>query len=157
MESKNIGLILSFVGGIVSFGLYFLIPFIFLDYVEYPNLYKIASFIGLILQIMCIIGGIIIIIGAFISIAKEEIGWKVILIGGLIGGVNILSIIGAIMLRTTEAKVEIDDEKFPRYIASQNEELNKIDEKQFIDWRDKKQKEMDLGNSSNQNADFEIS
>ncbi len=93
------GIILSFIGGLLSiffFGMLLL--------VLYPEFQILGSLFVSIFKTFMIIGGIITIIGAFISLFTNtpdsiRIVWITILIGGLVGGGNILSILGAMQFR----------------------------------------------------------
>ncbi|MFX1375610.1 MAG: hypothetical protein ACFFA0_07345 [Promethearchaeota archaeon] len=108
--SKIGGIILSISGGIISLlvGIFILVLF--------PE-FKILGIFAVIFQIFLIIGGILTLIGDFISIrAKTEkdnnLAWKIILAGAMIGGVNILSFAGAVALKNEhfETIYEEDDD-----------------------------------------------
>lgn len=62
-----------------------------------PQAYNSMMLFTTIVQWMCIIGGIIILVGVAISIGNAGIGWKVILAGAIVGGGNVLAIVAAIV------------------------------------------------------------
>ncbi|MFW9771419.1 MAG: hypothetical protein ACFFBY_08525 [Promethearchaeota archaeon] len=97
--SKAAGIALSIIGGIIS-----IVLFGFLLLVIYPEFLIFGSLFILIFQTVVIIGGIISILGGIISIfAKTQksisFAWITILIGAILGGGNILSIIGAVQIK----------------------------------------------------------
>jgi hypothetical protein len=97
--TKAGGIILSFIGGLLSIFLFgFMLMFIF------PELQILGSVFIMIFRTIMIIGGVITLIGAFISLFTNtpdglSIVWKIVLIGAIIGGGNIPAIIGAMQFR----------------------------------------------------------
>lgn len=83
------GIILSIIGGLSSILLGFLIPDIL------PGVTSLMGEFVIILQEITIAGGIITLIGVIIVISNPKTGGIIILIGGLVAGLNFLTIIGA--------------------------------------------------------------
>lgn len=100
--SKAGGIALSIIGGLIS-----IVVFGMLLIVIYPEFQIFGSLFLIIFQTIVIIGGIISILGACISIFAKtqkilQFAWITVLIGAILGGGNILSIAGAIMIRKTK-------------------------------------------------------
>ena len=83
------GIIISLIGGALSILLGFGLPFI------YPNITSSMTVITSILQITMIIGGIVSIFGALFVFYKPRLGSTFVAVGGLISGLNIVTIVGA--------------------------------------------------------------
>jgi len=83
------GFIISLIGGLSSIALGFGIPFV------YPELVYYIEDAMLILQTIMIIGGVVSIIGAILIFSKPKLGGAIVLVGGFIAGINIITIIGA--------------------------------------------------------------
>ena len=82
------GFIISLIGGLTSIALGFGIPFV------YPELvYYMEDFI-IILQSIIIYGGIVSIVGSIIVFFKPKLGGTIILVGGFIAGINIITFLG---------------------------------------------------------------
>lgn len=94
MISKAGGMILAIIGGLIS-----LVVLGFLLLVIYPEILILGEVFANTFKLICIIGGIVTLVGVLISAIKPEVGWIVILIGAILGGGNILSIVGAIMIK----------------------------------------------------------
>jgi len=93
------GIILSFIGGLLSIFFYGMMLLVI-----YPEFQILGSLFVSIFKTIMIIGGIITIVGAFMSLFTNtpdsiRIAWKIILFGGIVGGGNILSILGAMQFR----------------------------------------------------------
>ncbi|MBY8992096.1 MAG: hypothetical protein KGD58_15230 [Candidatus Lokiarchaeota archaeon] len=93
------GIILGLIGGFVSIFL-----FGFMLMIIYPEFEILGSVFILTFRIIMTIGGIITLVGVFISLFTKtpdsiRIAWIIILIGGLVGGGNILSILGAMQFK----------------------------------------------------------
>ena len=83
------GLIASLIGGLASILIGFSIPFV------YPEIeYYMEDFI-IILQTIIIIGGIVNIIGSLVVFFKPKLGVIIIFIGGIVAGINIITLFGA--------------------------------------------------------------
>jgi hypothetical protein len=82
------GFALSLLGGIISLFLGFVIPWI------YPEFYIFGELFVISFQIILIIGGIITILGAILYAANVYSARVLILIGSIVGGINIISIFG---------------------------------------------------------------
>ena len=95
--SKVSGVILSLIGGIISL----LIGLFIFDL--YPQFLFFGELFVLIFQIILILGGIISLSGALLSFIRPKLAWIIILIGGLLGGGNILTIIGAGQIKKVES------------------------------------------------------
>jgi hypothetical protein len=99
LMSRAGGIILSFIGGLLSIFLFgFALMFI------YPEFQILGSLFISVFQTIMITGGIITLVGTFMSLFTNtpdsiRIAWIIILIGGLVGGGNILSILGAMQFR----------------------------------------------------------
>jgi len=90
--SKEIGFAFSLAGGIISFILGLFLPTLFsIFYVFGPLFVRI-------LQMMMIIGGVITIEGAILFWVKPSISGKLVLIGAIMSGVNIISLVGGIKI-----------------------------------------------------------
>ena len=97
--SKIGGIILSILGGTLS-----IVVFGVLLVALYPDLLILVRVFVTIFQAFMIMGGVLTLLGAFISIlAKDEVnkklGYIIIEIGAITGGINIISILGATQLR----------------------------------------------------------
>ncbi len=90
---KGTALFACTLGGIIS-----ILLGLFLSMI-YPEVIVFLGIFGTILQICMIIGGFITFIGVVIMLFNPELGKSIIIIGGLLGGVNILTIIGAAAIR----------------------------------------------------------
>ena len=113
--SKEGGIALSIFGGILS-----ITVFGILILVLYPEFLIFGRLFVTIFQVVMIIGGVITLIGAFISIfAKTEdnkkLAWITVLIGAILGGGNIISIFGAMQLKKGSLKA-----------LSEKDDINKI-------------------------------
>ena len=96
--SNRIGFALSLAGGISSFLLGLFLP-IFIS-----QIFLFGALFATILQMIIIIGAVITIEGAIIFWVKPSISGKIIIVGALIAGLNIISLIGGIKLKS--AKIE---------------------------------------------------
>jgi len=83
------GIIISLIGGSISILLGFAVPFI------YPELANSMGALFLILQLAMIIGGIVSIIGAIVVFFKPRLGSSIIATGGILAGMNIITVAGA--------------------------------------------------------------
>ena len=91
--SRIAGVILSLIGGSISLFLgLFLIDL-------YPEFLFFGEAFVLIFQICVILGGLISFAGVLLSYIHPKLAWIIILIGSLLGGGNILTIIGAIQIK----------------------------------------------------------
>ena len=96
--SKLGGIILGLIGGLINIFLGVMLKVIF------PEFEILGDIFIIVFQTIMIIGGIITLAGVFISLFTKtpnsiRIAWIIILIGGLVGGVNILSILGAMQFK----------------------------------------------------------
>ncbi len=82
------GFWLSILGGVISLILGFTIPWI------YPEFYIFGEIFVLSFQIMLISGGLIIILGAILYAINTHSSRVLILIGSIVGGINIISLWG---------------------------------------------------------------
>jgi len=83
------GFIISLIGGLTSIALGFGIPFV------YPEMvYYMEDFI-MILQSIMIYGGIVSIVGSLLVLYKPKLGGTIVMAGGFIAGINIITILGA--------------------------------------------------------------
>ena len=83
------GFIVSLIGGLSSIALGFGIPFL------YPEMvYYMEDFI-MILQSIMIYGGIVSIFGSLLVFYKPKLGGTIVMVGGFIAGINIITILGA--------------------------------------------------------------
>jgi hypothetical protein len=89
---EKLGFLLSLAGGISSFILGLLLPILF------PILYIIGPLLVRILRMIMIIGGIITIEGAILFWVKPSISGKLVVIGAIMSGVNVLSLVGGIRI-----------------------------------------------------------
>lgn len=85
---NNTGFGLSILGGFISLILGFIIPWI------YPEFYLFGEIFVLSFQIILSIGGIITILGAILYTTNARSSRVLILIGSLVGGLNIISLLG---------------------------------------------------------------
>lgn len=113
--SKAGGIVLSIIGGILS-----IVLFGMLLQILYPEFLILGRIFITIFQSVMILGGVITLIGALISIfAKTEnfkkLAWITVLIGAIIGGGNIIAIFGAVQLKKESSKT-----------ISEKKEINKI-------------------------------
>jgi len=91
--SRIAGVILSLIGGSISLFLgLFLIDL-------YPVILFFGELFALTFQICLILGGLISFAGVLLSYIRLKIAWIIILFGSLLGGGNILTIIGAIQIK----------------------------------------------------------
>ena len=86
--SKEIGFAFSLAGGIMSFILGLYLPIWFFV------LYIIGPLFVTILQMIIIIGGVITIEGAILFWVKPSISGKLVLVGAILEGVNLISLYG---------------------------------------------------------------
>ena len=94
--SNRIGFALSLAGGISSFLLGLFLPIFF------SQIFLFGALFVTILQMIIIIGAVITIEGAIIFWVKPSISGKIIIVGALIAGLNIISLIGGIKLKSAE-------------------------------------------------------
>ena len=94
--SNRIGFALSLAGGISSFLLGLFLPIFF------SQIFLFGALFVTILQMIIIIGAVITIEGAIIFWVKPSISRKIIIVGALIAGLNIISLIGGIKLKSAE-------------------------------------------------------
>jgi hypothetical protein len=92
------GIILGLIGGLISIFLGSMLKVLF------PEFEILGDLFILVFQTIMIIGGIITLVGVFISLFTKtpnsiRMVWIIILVGGLLGGGNILSILGAMQFR----------------------------------------------------------
>lgn len=134
--SRVAGVILSLIGGLISLFLgLFLIDL-------YPEFLIIGELFVLTFQICMILGGLISFAGVLLSYIHLNLAWIIIFIGSLLGGVNILTAIGAILIKNVAEKVKgnsifiqsskKDKKKISRKIPSIDLLINKM-ELSFID------------------------
>ncbi|HUX98419.1 MAG TPA: hypothetical protein VMV49_02580 [Candidatus Deferrimicrobium sp.] len=91
--SKQTGMTLGIIGGVLSIILGIAFPWI-ID-LAYPELQSLdLGLINLIFQILGVTGGIIAIIGVAIVPSNHMKGRTIIIIGGVIGLINIITILG---------------------------------------------------------------
>jgi len=83
------GFIVSLIGGLASILLGFSIPLV------YPELAHHMEDIIIIMQTITIIGGIVSVIGSLIIFVKPKLGVTIIFIGGIVAGINIITLLGA--------------------------------------------------------------
>ncbi|MFX0005588.1 MAG: hypothetical protein ACFFA7_06580 [Promethearchaeota archaeon] len=112
--SKKTGIIISIIGGIFTILISFAIPTL------YPELSSIGPNFVMILQIVTIIGGIITIVGGLLSLKAALISGILVILGGIVGGGNIISFVAAgLILREHKAsKIKVIDEKIIRIILN---------------------------------------
>ena len=96
--SKVGGIILGLIGGLISIFLGVTLKLLF------PEFEILGDVFISVFRTIMIIGGIITLIGVFISLFTKKpdsirIAWIIILIGGLLGGGNVISIIGAMQFK----------------------------------------------------------
>ena len=89
---KKIGFALSLVGGISSFVLGLFLPMWFSVF------YIIGPLFVTIFQMIIIIGAVITIEGSILFWVKPSISGKLVLIGAILAGVNIISLVGGIRI-----------------------------------------------------------
>lgn len=94
---KKIGFALSLAGGISSFILGLLLPTLFSIF------YVIGPLFVTILRIIIIIGAVITIEGAILFWVKPSISGKLVVIGAIVAGVNVLSLVGGIIIIKLES------------------------------------------------------
>ena len=96
--SKEIGFALSLAGGISSFiyGLFLPLWFSFI--------YIFGPLFTTILQMVIIIGGVITIEGAIIFWIKPSISGKLVLVGSILAGVNLISLYGGMRIHKIKSK-----------------------------------------------------
>ncbi|MFW9873598.1 MAG: hypothetical protein ACFFG0_10875 [Candidatus Thorarchaeota archaeon] len=97
--SKEGGIVLSIIGGILSITVFGLLLLML-----YPEILIFGRLFATIFQAVMIIGGVLTLIGAFISIVakaddKKKLAWIIVIIGAILGGINIISIFGATQLK----------------------------------------------------------
>lgn len=90
--SKEIGFALSLAGGITSFILGLFLP------IWFSIFYVFGPLFVTILQMIIIIGGVITIEGAILFWVNPSISGKLVLIGAILAGVNIISLVGGISI-----------------------------------------------------------
>ena len=134
--SRVAGVILSLIGGLISLllGLFLL--------GLYPEFLFFGEFFVSTFQICLILGGLISFAGVLLSYIHLNLAWIIIFIGSLLGGVNILTAIGAILIKNVAEKVKgnsifiqsskKDKKKISRKIPSIDLLINKM-ELSFID------------------------
>ncbi|MDX1797888.1 MAG: hypothetical protein R3255_04505 [Candidatus Lokiarchaeia archaeon] len=105
--SKKIGIIISIIGGIFTILVSFAFPTLF------PELSSIGPNFVMILQIVTIIGGIITIIGGLLSLKSALISGILVILGGIVGGGNIISFVaGGLILRERKtSNIKVFDDK----------------------------------------------
>ncbi|MFW9866511.1 MAG: hypothetical protein ACFFEN_10490 [Candidatus Thorarchaeota archaeon] len=86
------GFIISIIGGLGSILLGFVLP------VVYPDLTSELKEFFIILQLFAIIGGILTLIGCVVVVFFNKAGYFIILISGIVAGVNFLTIAGAVSI-----------------------------------------------------------
>ena len=96
--SEEIGFVLSLVGGILSFILGLFLP------IWFSLFYVFGPLFVTILQMIIIIGGVMTIEGAILFWIKPSVSGKLIIIGALIVGLNIISLIGGIKINKMYSK-----------------------------------------------------
>ncbi|MFX0026241.1 MAG: hypothetical protein ACFE8M_07485 [Candidatus Hermodarchaeota archaeon] len=114
------GIILTLIGGVLSILLGIFITVI------YPVFFILGELFVLILKIITILGGIISLLGALLSIFRPKLAWIIILIGGIIAGGNMLTIIGAILI-----KKHIKYEKVMRVVKNDYTNLEWLKEQYY--------------------------
>lgn len=97
--SRVAGVILSLIGGLIS-----LLLGLFLHDL-YPEFLFFGEFFVLTFQICLILGGLISFTGVLLSYIRLKLAFIIILIGGLLGGGNILTLIGAGQIRKLKSNV----------------------------------------------------
>ncbi|MGB5910985.1 MAG: DNRLRE domain-containing protein [Promethearchaeia archaeon] len=91
--SRVAGVILSLIGGLISLLLGLFIYDLFPEFLFFGELF-VSTF-----QICLILGGLISFAGVLLSYIRQKLAFIIILIGGLLGGGNILTLIGAGQIR----------------------------------------------------------
>ncbi len=99
MSRKTGGIVFGSLGALWSIFFGIILPWL---YPEFSILF--GSFVVFILQIVFIVGGIITFIGVMITIRNPEKGGMYVLAGGIIGGINIISIGASRLLFTSKEK-----------------------------------------------------
>lgn len=114
--SRVAGVILSLIGGLISLFLgLFLIDL-------YPEFSSLGELFVLTFQICIILGGLISFAGILVSYIHLKLAWIIILLGSLLGGINILTAIGAILIKNVAEKVKWNSV----FIQSPKKEKKKI-------------------------------
>ena len=85
------------IGGLISLVLGISLPWI------YPEFYLIGEVFVLTFQTVLIIGGIVTIVGAILYVADKSYSSIFIVIGGLLGGLNIITLWGLRQMREDES------------------------------------------------------
>jgi len=90
--SKEIGFAFSLAGGIGSFIFGLLLP------IWFSQIYIFGPLFATILQMIIIIGGVITIEGAILFWIKPSISGKLVLVGAILAGVNLISLYGGMKI-----------------------------------------------------------
>ncbi len=97
--SKTGGIVLTIIGGLASIGLAFALPIVYGDIMSFSSAF---SSVFTVLQVMMVAGGILAVIGGVVGSKNPKAGFGLALAGGLVAGVNILTLAGAGMLKRSE-------------------------------------------------------
>lgn len=96
--TEEIGFAFSLAGGITSFILGLFFP------TWFSVLYLFGPLFVMILQMMMIIGGVITIEGAILFWIKPSLSGKLVLIGAIVAGLNLISIYGGVRINKLKSK-----------------------------------------------------
>jgi hypothetical protein len=97
MDSKYIGVAVAIAGGISSIFLALMIP------IAYPEMIILFNpSVMLLIQRTIIIGGIVSIVGALFVLRDAKMGKRVIIVGSIISGINIITLVGAMIIKPEE-------------------------------------------------------
>jgi hypothetical protein len=97
--AKTAGIVLSILGGLASIGLAFYFPIMYSSLMHYSSTF---GMVFTVLQVMMIAGGILSVIGGCVGSKNSKAGFGLALAGGLVAGINILSLVGAGMFKSAE-------------------------------------------------------
>ena len=96
--TEEIGFAFSLAGGITSFILGLFLPIMFSVF------YLFGPLFVTVLQMMMIIGGLITIEGAILFWIKPSLSGKLVLVGAIVAGINIISIYGGLRINKMNSK-----------------------------------------------------
>lgn len=91
--STTTGIVLGVIGGMISILIGLFMPIL------YPEFYIFGEAFVTIFQTVVLIGGILCLIGSFITFKNLKIAWILVLVGAILGGGNIICIIGAVQIK----------------------------------------------------------
>jgi len=132
------GIIYSIIGGLSSILLGFYIPDVF------SGITSVMGEFVIILQTITISGGIITLFGVMVAIFTPKTGGIIIIIGGLVAGLNFISIIGAtsIFKKANKQGFDPSDNISQKFLPSSEIHLRKIFSKPIAEFSQFKSEEL---------------